>query len=191
MWLTLCAVMVFVSACTADTFPILIPSTEEPADWIVPKNWLVDEDSRMEGSFYDGGYFKEVTVVSPRLMKADEWLYSWAKESVTRDSIESNSEWIGEWLEMARWMYANGFVASERRCAEGREELAGLIETYAAILQQVRPHDISKYRMAVAHTIWQTLPEGDADCTAYLSEIPFEDFMPVFVDGTAFYGFGW
>ena len=32
-------------------------------------------------------------------------------------------------------MYANGIVAPERSCSEGREELAGLIETYAAILR--------------------------------------------------------
>ena len=191
VWLTLCAVMIFVSACTAETFPILIPSAEETTDWIIPRDMLIDEDSRMKGSFYDGGYFKDVTVVSPRLMKEDEWLYSWAKETVTRDSIASNSEWIGEWLEMARWMYANGFVASERRCAQGREELAGLIESHAAILRQMRPHDIFHFRMAVTHTLWQTLPEGDADCSAYLSELPIEDFMPVVVDGTVSYGFGW
>ena len=32
VWLTLCAVMVFVSACATETFPILIPSAEEPTE---------------------------------------------------------------------------------------------------------------------------------------------------------------
>ena len=191
VWLTLCLVMVLGSACTTDTFPILIPSSEEPTDWLIPTDFLIEEDPRMKHcALYDGGYFKDVTVISPNLMKADEWLYSWAKEAVTRDSVETHSEWIGEWLEKARWMYANGFVASERRCAEGRDELAGLIENYAAILRQMRSNDISNYRMAVAHTLWQTLPEGDADCSAYLSELHIEDFMPVVVNGVVSYGFG-
>ena len=29
VWLILCAVTVFVSACTAETFPVLIPTEEE------------------------------------------------------------------------------------------------------------------------------------------------------------------
>ncbi len=190
MLLTLGFVMVFFSACTTETFPILVPPLEEPTDWIIPTDWLIDEDSRLKGSFYEGGYFNDVTVISSKLMQTDEWLYSWAKEAVTRDSVETHSEWIGEWLENAWWMYANGFVASERRCAEERDELAGLIETYATILRQLRPHDISKYRMAVAHTLWQTLPEGDANCSVYLSRLPIRDFMPVVVNGTYYYGFG-
>ncbi len=32
VWMTLCAVMVFVSACATETFPHLIPSTERPTD---------------------------------------------------------------------------------------------------------------------------------------------------------------
>ena len=32
VWLTLWAVMVFVSACATETYPILIPSAEEPTE---------------------------------------------------------------------------------------------------------------------------------------------------------------
>ena len=39
MWLTLSIVMVIMSACTAETFPILIPFSEEPTDR------LTEEDS--------------------------------------------------------------------------------------------------------------------------------------------------
>ena len=39
MWLTLSIVMVILSACTAETFPILIPYSEEPTDR------LTEEDS--------------------------------------------------------------------------------------------------------------------------------------------------
>ena len=39
MWLTLSIVMVIMSACTAETFPILIPFSEEPTDR------LIEEDS--------------------------------------------------------------------------------------------------------------------------------------------------
>ena len=184
MWLTLSIVMVIMSACTAETFPILIPFSEEPTDR------LTEEDSGKSFALFDGRSSMEVSVISPSLLKADEWLYSWAKESVTRDNVESHSGWIGEWLERARLMYANGFVASERRCAEGRDELTVLIETHAASLRQMRSDDIWKYRMAVAHTLWQTLPEGDANCSAYLSELPIEDFMPVIVNNLVQYGFG-
>ena len=52
-------------------------------------------------------------------------------------------------------------------------------------------HDIFHFQMAVAHTLWQTLPEGDADCSAYLSEHPVESFMPVLVNDVVYYGFGW
>ena len=184
LWLILGIVMVYVSACTAETFPILIPYSEEPTDR------LIEEDTGKSLALFDRRSSMEVSVISPSLLKADGWLYSWAKESVTRDNVESHSEWFGEWLERARLMYANGFVASERRCAEGRDELVGLIETHAASLRQMRSHDIWKYRMAVAHTLWQTLPEGDANCSAYLSELPFEDFMPVIVNNLVQYAFG-
>lgn len=188
VWLTLGLVMVFVSACTAESFPILVPPLKEPMVWQIPV--LVDEDSGTRiPTNYGGGFYKDVTVISPRLMRADGWLYSWVKESVTRDSAESDSEWVNGWLERARWMYANGFVASERRCAEGRDELAGLIETYATILRLMRPDDFSPYRMAVAHTLWQTLPEGNADCSAYLSDLTIRNFMPVVDDGVVFYAF--
>ena len=66
VWLTLCAVTVFVSACTTDTFPALIPSVEKitvqnpgaeseraalvalyeatnGANWANRANWLSDE----------------------------------------------------------------------------------------------------------------------------------------------------
>ena len=134
---------------------------------------------------------EDVTVITPNLMKADAWLHSWAKEAVTRDSVESHSEWVADWLERIEWMYANGFAASERRCAEGREELAGLIEAYAAIIRSKRSEEIFHYRMSVAHTLWQTLPEGDNDCTAYLSDLAVEAFMPILVEATVYYGFGW
>ena len=133
---------------------------------------------------------EDVTVITPDLMKADTWLHSWAKEAVTRDSVESRIGWA-DWLERIEWMYANGFAASERRCAEGREELAGLIEVYAAIIQEKRSEEISLYRMSVAHTLWQTLPEGDTDCTAYLSELAVEAFMPLLVENSVYYTFGW
>lgn len=51
--------------------------------------------------------------------------------------------------------------------------------------------DPLNYRMAVAHTLWQTLPEGDANCSAYLSELPIEEFMPVMVNNVVYYSFGW
>ncbi|MCY4092008.1 MAG: hypothetical protein OXF62_14415 [Caldilineaceae bacterium] len=134
---------------------------------------------------------QNVAVISPSQMRVDAWLHSWAKEAVTRDSVESHSEWSGDWLERIEWMYANGFVASERRCAEGREELADLIEAYAAIIRSQRSEEISQYRMSVTHTLWQTLPEGDSDCTAYLSDLAVEEFMPLLVGNTVYYGFGW
>ena len=184
MCLILGFVMVFVSACTAETLPILIPFSEEPTER------LTEEDTGKSLALFDRRSSMEVSVISPSLLQADEWLYSWAKESVTRDNVESHSGWIGEWLERARLMYANGFVASERRCAEGRDELTVLMETHAASLRQMRSDDIWKYRMAVAHTLWQTLPEGDANCSAYLSELPIEDFMPVIVSNLVQYAFG-
>ena len=84
-----------------------------------------------------------------------------------------------------------GLSPSERRCAEGRDELAGLIETHAANLRQLRSNDILNFRMAVAHTLWQTLPEGDADCSGYLSELAIEEFRPVIVNNEVQYGFWW
>ena len=150
------------------------------------------EDTRITGyALIDHYSGEDVTVITPNMMKADEWLHSWAKEAVTRDSVESRSEWVDDWLERIEWMYANGFVASERRCAEGREELAGLIEAYAAIIRTKRSEEISNYRMSVVHTLWQKLSEGDTDCTAYLSELAVEEFMPLLVDNTVYYGFGW
>ena len=150
------------------------------------------EDTRITGyALIDHHSNRNVAVISPNLMKADEWLHNWAQEAVTRDSVESHSEWVDDWLERIEWMYANGFVASERRCAEGREELAGLIEAYAAIIRTKRSEEISNYRMSVVHTLWQKLPEGDTDCTAYLSELAVEEFMPLLVDNTVYYGFGW
>lgn len=149
---------------------------------------------------YDYYRREDISVIGPYQMKADEWLHSWAKEAVLRDSTESHSGWVGKWLERAEWMYANGFVAAERRCAEGREELAGLIETYAAfirmerqvaVIQTERLEDIFYYRMSVTHTIWQTLPKGDADCGAYLAELAVGDFMPLLVENVLYYGFGW
>ena len=134
---------------------------------------------------------EDVTVITPNLMQADTWLHSWAKEAVARDSVESHSEWAANWLGRAEWMYANGFVASERRCAQGREELAALIESHATIIRSKRSEKISHYRMSVAHTLWQTLPEGDNDCAAYLSELAVEEFMPLHVGNTVYYGFGW
>lgn len=141
-------------------------------------------------ALYDYYSGEDVAVLTPSLMKADAWLHSWAKEAVARDSVESHSEWAGDWLERIEWMYANGFAASERRCAEGREELAGLIEAYAAIIRSKRSSDIYHYRMSVAHTLWQTLPEGNNDCTAYLSNLAVEAFMPLLVENTVYYGFG-
>ncbi len=88
-------------------------------------------------------------------------------------------------------MYANGIAASERRCAEGREEPADLIESHAAIIRSKRSAEISHYRMSVTHTLWQTLPEGDSDCTAYLSDLAVEEFMPLLVGNTVYYIFGW
>ena len=154
---------------------------------------LFEEGDRRitEHALYDYYSREDVSVISPYLMKADAWLHSWAKEAVLRDSEESHGGWIGEWWEKAEWMYANGFVASERRCAEGREELADLIETYAAIIRTERPEEISHYRMSVAHTLWQTLPKGDTDCGAYLSELAVEDYMPLLVGNVVYYGFGW
>lgn len=137
-------------------------------------------------ALYDYYSGEDVAVLTPSLMKADAWLHSWAKEAVTRDSVESHSEWAGDWLERIEWMYANGFAASERRCAEGREELAGLIEAYAAIIRSKRSSDIYHYRMSVAHTLWQTLPEGNNDCTAYLSNLAVEAFMPLLVENTVY-----
>ncbi len=141
-------------------------------------------------ALYDHYSGEDVTVITPNLVKADEWLHSWAKEAVTRDSVESHSEWTGDWLERIEWMYANGFAASERRCVEGREELAALIDAYAAIIRSKRSEEISHSRMSVAHTLWQTLPEGDNDCTAYLSALAVEAFMPLLVENTVYYGFG-
>lgn len=188
VWLMLGLVTVFVSGCTAETFPILVPPLKEPM--VRQISLLVDEDSGIRiPTDYEGGVYKDVTVISTKMMRADGWLYSWAKESVTLDSAESDSEWVNGWLERARWMYANGFVATERRCAEGRDELAGLIETYATILRLMRPHDSSPYRMAVAHTLWQTLPEGNADCSSHLAELSIRNFMPVIDDGVVFYAF--
>ena len=185
MWLTLSFVMVLVTACTAESFPLLIPNSEEPADR------LTNDYSGRSYGLFDRRSSLEISVVTPSEMVADAWLYSWAKESVTRDNVESHSELFEEFLEQVRWMYANGFVASERRCAEGRDELAGLIETHAANLRQMRSNDILNYRMAVARTLWQTLPEGDADCSAYLSELPVEEFRPVIVNNEVQYGFWW
>ena len=150
------------------------------------------KDTRITAyALYDHFSGEDVTVITPNLMKADAWLHSWAKEAVTRDSVESHSEWTADWLERIEWMYANGFAASERRCAEGREELAGLIEAYAAIIRSKRSSDIYHSRMSVAHTLWQTLPEGDNDCTAYLSDLAVEAFMPLLVENSVYYGFGW
>ena len=140
---------------------------------------------------FDHYSYENVAVISPDLMKADEWLHSWAKEAVTRDSVESHGGWAADWLERIEWMYANGFVASERRCAEGREELAGLIEAHATIIREQRSEEISHYRMSVTHTLWQTLPEGDTDCTAYLSDFAIEDYMPLMVGDEVYYAFGW
>ena len=166
-----------------------LPDEEFMKDTRIPGYALLDHYSR-----------EDVTVITPNLMKADAWLHGWAKEAVTRDSVESHSDWPGDWLEKTdwpgdwlekiEWMYANGFVASERRCAEGREELAGLIEAYAAIIRSKRSEEIFHSRMSVAHTLWQTLPEGDNDCTAYLSDLAVEAFMPLMVENTVYYGFG-
>lgn len=149
------------------------------------------KDTRITAyALYDHYSGEDVTVITPNRMQADAWLHNWAKEAVARDSVESHSEWAGDWLERIEWMYANGFVASERRCAEGREELADLIEAYAAIIRSKRSSDIYHYRMSVAHTLWQTLPEGNNDCTAYLSNLAVEAFMPLLVENTVYYGFG-
>ena len=150
------------------------------------------KDTRITAyALYDHFSGEDVTVITPNLMKADAWLHSWAKEAVRRDSVESRSGWAADWLERIAWMYANGFAASERRCAEGREELAGLIEAYAAIIRNKRSEEIFHYRMSVAHTLWQTLPKGDNDCTAYLSDFAVEAFMPLLVENSVYYGFGW
>lgn len=149
------------------------------------------KDTRITAyALYDHYSGEDVTVITPNRMQADAWLHNWAKEAVARDSVESHSKWAGDWLERIEWMYANGFVASERRCAEGREELADLIEAYAAIIRSKRSSDIYHYRMSVAHTLWQTLPEGNNDCTAYLSNLAVEAFMPLLVENTVYYGFG-
>ena len=46
MWLTLSIVMVILSACTAETFPILIPFSEEPTER------LTEEDSGKSSSAF-------------------------------------------------------------------------------------------------------------------------------------------
>ena len=53
MWLTLSIVMVILSACTAETFPILIPFSEEPTDRLTEEDTgkslaLFDRRSSME-----------------------------------------------------------------------------------------------------------------------------------------------
>ena len=177
-------------AADCSTYLADLPDEEFMKDTRIPGYALFDHYSR-----------EDVTVITPNLMKADAWLHGWAKEAVTRDSVESHRDWAAGWLEKRdwaagwlekiEWMYANGFVASERRCAEGREELAGLIEAYAAIIRSKRSEEIFHYRMSVVHTLWQTLPEGDNDCTAYLSDLAVEEFMPLLVEETVYYSFGW
>ncbi len=153
---------------------------------------FVQEDTGIpDYGLYDHYSYENVAVISPNLVKADEWLHSWAEEAVKRDSVESHSGWAVDWLERVEWMYANGFVASELRCAEGREELADLIEAYAAIIRSERSRDIDHYRMSVVHTLWQMLPEGDVDCTVYLSDLAIEDYMPLMVGNEVYYAFGW
>ena len=132
---------------------------------------------------------ENVAVISPSEWRADEWLHGWAKEALSRDITDSNIVWVNDGPGSMDWLYANGFVASEHRCAEGREELAELIETQAEVLRSKGGQKIPHSRMAVAHTIWQKLPEGSASCAHYLSNLAVEDYMPLNVGGEMFYIF--
>ena len=113
VWLTLCAVMVFVSACATETFPILIPSAEEPteqnpaaleeraalvvlyqatngANWAHSDNWLSDAPV---ASWYgvvtdDGGGVTELNLPANGLSGPIPDLS--ALTSLTRLSLQTN-----------------------------------------------------------------------------------------------------
>ncbi len=148
-----------------------------------------DTESTVYALYRDHNY-ENIAVISLSQWKADEWLHRWAKETLTRDRAEANILWIEDSQEYMEWLYANGFFASERRCAEGREELAALIENQAEVLRSEGAEKIRHSRMSVMHTIWHNLPEGDTFCALYLSDLAIEDYMPIMVGGELQYIFG-
>ncbi len=147
-------------------------------------------DGSSYASFEDPGG-RIITVISMADLVADSWLLGWAIEAALNDIHEIAGEGSpdDEWFPLIVWLYANGFTASELRCAEGRYELEDLIETFAVKVGKKRP-DITFHHMAVTNTLWKQLPEGEANCSTYLADLPDEEFMAAAVDNVLQFGLG-
>lgn len=185
--MTLCAVTLMLSSCVVgpDSFalvpaPTPYPYPEYPRYVEVLKEFF---SPRVQWELFDSTDFRTVTVISIGELIADSWLLGWAFEATLNDWPELTDE-IGpgeDYLPVLVWFYANGFGASELRCVEGRPELVELIKTFAGNVREKRP-DTFFPQVVVANTLWKQLPEGEANCTAYLTSLPAEEFMAIVVN---------
>ena len=128
-----------------------------------------------------------ITIVRMADLQSDEWLYIWATEALARDSSEGGWRWSEPWQEVFTWTYANIFANAERRCNENRTELSDVIEKNS---QRIRfdknmssvDIDTDPYRLRAAHALVYDLSPGNSSCRSYLSELPLNEFAPVFQD---------
>ena len=141
LWLILSAVTMMLSSCVVgpDSFALVPTPVPSPtpdhslyADMIKEFNDSQYAGSSQELFEYPDG--RLITVISMGDLVADSWLLGWAMEAVLKDLVEMAGEGSpdDEGFPLFVWLYANGFAASELRCAEGRHELGDLIETFAA-----------------------------------------------------------
>ena len=140
---------------------------------------VYDEDGNSyPNTLIDRETTRDVSLITFQEMEHDEWLNSWTLESLKWDNYKSRIGWTPTARPTQRFMYANSFAAVEVRCAEPREELANLISEKADYLLETRKWEFAYYRLAVAYTIWKGLPEGTANCTAYLNNLPAAEYRP-------------
>ena len=185
--MTLCAVTLMLSSCVVgpDFFalvpaPTPYPYPDYPRYVEVLKEYF---SPRAQWELFETTDYRTVTVISIGELIADSWLLGWAFEATLNDwsGFAGDMSPDDDYLPVMVWLYANGFAASELRCAEGRHELGELINTFAANVREKRP-DTFFPKMVVANTLWKQVPEGEANCSAYLAGLPAEEFMAIVVD---------
>ncbi len=191
--MTLCAVTLMLSSCVVgpDSFALIpapLPSpTPDYSGYVELLQEYYPPGETRELFEYPG--YRIITVISTGDLFADSWLLGWVFEATLNDWSEFAGDMSpdDEYFPFLVWLYANGFAASELRCAEGRHELGELIESYAAKVREKRP-DTLFHHMVVANTLWKQLPVGGAYCSVYLAGLPAEEFMAVVVDGELQFG---
>ena len=199
IWLILCVVTLMLSSCVVGPDSFVLIFTSEPSPTPVPSSTR-DYSGYVDvlKEYYSPGVSQElfeypdirtITVISIEDLIADSWLLGWVLEATLNDwsGFAGDLSPDDEYFPFLVWLYANGFAASELRCAEGRHELGELIKSYAAKVREKRP-DTLFHHMVVANTLWKQLPEGEANCGDYLEGLSAEEFMAAVVDGELQFG---